>query len=73
MSVQVCLAAVMAQVGAWVPAQSLELTPADALFVRSGARDAIMSGQVRVLVRFLGFEDALTFLYNNRRSQNTPR
>ena len=43
---QVCLAAVMAQVGAWVPAESMELTPVDALFVRSGARDAIMSGQV---------------------------
>lgn len=45
--VQVCLAAIMAQVGAWVPAASLTLTPADALFVRSGARDAIMSGQVQ--------------------------
>ncbi|KAK9807187.1 hypothetical protein WJX73_005617 [Symbiochloris irregularis] len=42
---QVCLAVVMAQAGAWVPAESLQLTPTDALFVRSGARDAIMSGQ----------------------------
>ncbi len=43
---QVCLAALMAQVGAWVPAESLEMTPVDAIFVRMGARDAIMSGQV---------------------------
>jgi DNA mismatch repair protein MSH6 len=42
---QVCLAAVAAQVGAWVPAQSLELTPTDAVFVRMGARDRIMLGQ----------------------------
>ena len=44
---QVCLAALLAQAGAWVPAESLELTPVDAIFVRMGARDAIMSGQVR--------------------------
>ena len=43
---QTCLAALMAQVGAWVPARSLELTPVDAIFVRMGARDSIMSGQV---------------------------
>lgn len=42
---QVCLAAVAAQVGAWVPARSLTLTPADAVFVRMGARDRIMLGQ----------------------------
>ena len=42
---QVCLAALMAQVGAWVPADSLEMTPVDAIFVRMGARDAIMTGQ----------------------------
>ncbi len=42
---QVCLAAVAAQIGAWVPAESLELTPTDAVFVRMGARDRIMLGQ----------------------------
>ncbi|KAF6259292.1 muts domain V-domain-containing protein [Scenedesmus sp. NREL 46B-D3] len=42
---QVCLAAVLAQVGAMVPAQSLQLTPMDGCFVRMGARDAILSGQ----------------------------
>lgn len=42
---QVCLAALMAQVGAWVPAQSLSLTPVDAVFVRMGAKDDLMAGQ----------------------------
>ena len=46
---QVCLATLLAQAGAWVPAESLELTPVDAIFVRMGARDAIMSGQVLCL------------------------
>ncbi len=35
----------MAQAGAWVPATSLVLTPVDAIFVRMGARDAILLGQ----------------------------
>jgi hypothetical protein len=39
----------MAHVGAWVPADKFELTPVDAIFVRMGARDAIMSGQVRII------------------------
>ena len=30
---------------AWVPAESLTLTPVDAIFVRMGARDDVMSGQ----------------------------
>ncbi|WIA28905.1 hypothetical protein OEZ86_011429 [Tetradesmus obliquus] len=42
---QVCLAAVLAQVGAMVPARSLELTPMDGCYVRMGARDAILAGQ----------------------------
>lgn len=39
----------MAQAGAWVPAASLELTPVDKIFVRMGARDHILTGQVRTL------------------------
>lgn len=42
---QVCLASLLAQVGAWVPAASLEMSPVDAIFVRMGARDRIMLGQ----------------------------
>lgn len=47
---QVCLAALLAQVGADVPAESMELTPVDAVFVRMGARDNIVAGQSTFMV-----------------------
>lgn len=42
---QVCMAVILAQVGADVPAESFELSPVDRIFVRMGARDNIMAGQ----------------------------
>ncbi|KAK4273269.1 hypothetical protein QN277_021706 [Acacia crassicarpa] len=42
---QVCLAVILAQVGADVPAKSLELSPVDRIYVRMGAKDNIMAGQ----------------------------
>ncbi|BBH10460.1 MUTS homolog 6 [Prunus dulcis] len=42
---QVCLAAILAQLGADVPAESFELSPVDRIFVRMGAKDHIMVGQ----------------------------
>ena len=42
---QVCLATIAAQIGAWIPAQSMTLSPVDAVFVRMGAKDHIMLGQ----------------------------
>ncbi|KAM0952719.1 putative DNA mismatch repair protein MutS/MSH [Dioscorea sansibarensis] len=42
---QVCLAIILAQIGADVPAESFELSPVDRIFVRMGARDNIMAGQ----------------------------
>ncbi|XP_065860345.1 DNA mismatch repair protein MSH6 [Euphorbia lathyris] len=42
---QVCLAVILAQIGADVPAESFELSPVDRIFVRMGARDHIMAGQ----------------------------
>ncbi|KAL1312736.1 hypothetical protein HN51_039337 [Arachis hypogaea] len=42
---QVCLAVVLAQVGADVPAESFDLSPVDRIFVRMGAKDNIMAGQ----------------------------
>lgn len=42
---QVCLAVLMAQIGACVPAASLSLTLTDGIYVRMGARDDIMAGQ----------------------------
>jgi len=48
---QVCLAALAAHAGAWVPAASFELTAVDAVFVRAGgARDAMLAGVSTFLV-----------------------
>lgn len=56
---QVCLAAVLAQVGAWVPAERLALTPADAVYVRMGARDRILLGQSTFFVEMAETSAAL--------------
>ncbi|KAI4349732.1 hypothetical protein L6164_010292 [Bauhinia variegata] len=42
---QVCLAVILAQVGADVPAESFNLSLVDRIFVRMGARDNIIAGQ----------------------------
>ncbi|KAL9263429.1 DNA mismatch repair protein MSH6-like protein [Drosera capensis] len=42
---QVCLAVILAQVGADVPAVHFELSLVDKIFVRMGAKDQIMTGQ----------------------------
>ncbi|KAF1891797.1 hypothetical protein Lal_00031606 [Lupinus albus] len=42
---QVCLAVILAQVGADVPAESMKLSPVDRIFVQMGAKDNIMAGQ----------------------------
>jgi hypothetical protein len=42
---QVCVATLLAQIGAWLPAESVSMSPADAIFVRMGAKDHIMLGQ----------------------------
>jgi DNA mismatch repair protein MSH6 len=47
---QVCLATVMAQIGADVPAAEFSLSPVDAIFVRMGAKDNILANQSTFLV-----------------------
>ncbi|XP_042476035.1 DNA mismatch repair protein MSH6 [Macadamia integrifolia] len=42
---QVCMAVILAQLGADVPAESFQLSPVDRIFVRMGAKDHIMAGQ----------------------------
>lgn len=42
---QICLAVILTQIGADVPAESFVLSPVDRIFVRMGARDHIMAGQ----------------------------
>lgn len=47
---QVCLAAIMAHVGADVPASKFEMTAMDAVFVRMGAKDNLAGGQSTFMV-----------------------
>lgn len=42
---QVGLAAILSQLGAWVPAQSLTISPFDRIFTRLGANDNIIGGE----------------------------
>ncbi|KAF5181247.1 Dna mismatch repair protein muts [Thalictrum thalictroides] len=42
---QVCMAVILAQLGADVPAEDFNLSPVDRIFVRMGATDNIMAGQ----------------------------
>ena len=47
---QVCLAAIMAHIGADVPAASFEMTAMDAVFARAGAKDNLAGGQSTFMV-----------------------
>ncbi|KAL2556591.1 DNA mismatch repair protein MSH6 [Forsythia ovata] len=50
---QVCLAVILAQIGADVPAERFELSPVDRIFVRMGAKDQIMAGHSTFLTELL--------------------
>merc|ERR1712113_722854 len=42
---QTCLAVILAQIGCYVPAESLQMTPVDRVFTRIGASDRILEGK----------------------------
>ncbi|KAL8149108.1 hypothetical protein AgCh_006203 [Apium graveolens] len=50
---QVCLAVILAQVGAYVPAENFEMSPVDCIFVRMGAKDHIMAGRSTFLTELV--------------------
>ncbi|GAA0138288.1 DNA metabolism protein [Lithospermum erythrorhizon] len=50
---QICLAVILAQIGADVPAESFKMSPVDRIFVRMGAKDHIMAGQSTFLTELL--------------------
>lgn len=62
---QVCLAVVLAQVGADVPAKSFEMSPVDRIFVRMGAKDHIMAGQSTFLTELLETSSMLSSATRN--------
>jgi len=42
---QTCIAVLMAQIGSFIPARSLRLTPVDRIFTRLGATDDLLEGK----------------------------
>lgn len=57
---QVCLAVILAQIGAYVPAEDFRFSPIDRVFVRMGAKDHIMAAQSTFLVELLETSSMLT-------------
>jgi len=47
---QICVLVILAQIGCFVPAASMTLTPVDKIFTRIGANDNILSGQSTFMV-----------------------
>ncbi|MCD7449438.1 DNA mismatch repair protein msh6 [Datura stramonium] len=62
---QVCMAVILAQVGADVPASSFDLSPVDRIFVRMGAKDHIMAGQSTFLTELLETASMLSLASRN--------
>ncbi|KAL5983573.1 DNA mismatch repair protein msh6 [Asimina triloba] len=62
---QICLAVILAQIGADVPAECFELSPVDQIFVRMGARDHIMAGQSTFLTELSETATMLLSATNN--------
>ncbi|CAM9425822.1 unnamed protein product [Phaeothamnion confervicola] len=58
---QTCLAAIMAQVGCFVPADEARLTPCDRVFTRVGASDRILAGQSTF---FVELSEAATIVHH---------
>ena len=50
---QTCCAVILAQMGAWVPAERCQLTPVDRIFTRVGANDKLMQGQSTFFVELM--------------------
>ncbi|XP_047048385.1 DNA mismatch repair protein MSH6 [Lolium rigidum] len=62
---QVCFTIILAQIGANVPAENLELSLVDRIFVRMGARDHIMAGQSTFLVELMETASVLSSATKN--------
>nr|XP_016507671.1 PREDICTED: DNA mismatch repair protein MSH6-like [Nicotiana tabacum] len=62
---QVCMAVILAQIGADVPASSFDLSPVDRIFVRMGAKDHIMAGQSTFLTELLETASMLSLASRN--------
>jgi DNA mismatch repair protein MSH6 len=62
---QVCIGVVMAQIGCYVMADSMKLSPVDRIFTRIGASDNIFEGQSTFLVELLETASVCNFATKN--------
>jgi DNA mismatch repair protein MSH6 len=58
---QNCLAAIMAQIGCFVPCESFRLTPVDRIFTRLGASDRILEGKSTFFVEMEETKNVIQF------------
>ena len=58
---QTCMATILAQLGGYVPAEKIRLTPVDRIFTRVGASDRILAGQSTF---FVELAETSTILHN---------
>ena len=58
---QNCIAAILAQIGCWVPCASFQLTPVDRIFTRLGASDRILEGKSTFYVEMEETKNVISF------------
>lgn len=58
---QTCIAVILAQIGCYVPAESLTLTPVDRIFTRLGASDRILEGKSTFYVEMEETRNIISF------------
>jgi len=58
---QTCVAVILAQVGCYVPAQAMTLTPVDRIFTRIGASDRILEGKSTFYVEMEETKNVIQF------------
>lgn len=58
---QTCIAVIMAQIGCFVPAESVTLTPVDRIFTRIGASDRILEGKSTFYVEMEETRNIISF------------
>ena len=61
---QTCMSVILAQIGCYVPAESMALTPVDRIFTRIGASDRILEGKSTFYVEMEETKNIIQFATN---------
>ena len=61
---QTCIAVILAQIGCYVPAEAMTLTPVDRIFTRIGASDRILEGKSTFYVEMEETKNIIQFATN---------